>query len=402
METFGQGVSLKEIIKEFQLEILYMGEEDVIVNTADVNRPGLPLTGFTELYQPHRVQIIGREEYAYLSGLEESVLRNNVEKFLSAKPICVIISSSIEPQQVFYEMAEKYDVPLLRTAVRTSEFMASLINSLRVKVAPMFTRHGVMVEVYGIGILILGDSGIGKSETAIELIKRGHRLIADDAVEIRRVSSKTLVARAPDLIRHYIELRGIGIVDIRRLFGIGSVKETENLGVTLTPAGEKDYMNNYTTKNLPNSLHDFRDVVLTFGVNDRLWRIIAYGNFIKDDASASGVLKIYRQYFNLLSQKYGNAQEFYTPNIINVDKTVTDERGKQKTVTEQKKQPLGNPDFLQELENGTAELYATFENGTIGAALGVNVDGNGQSYITVDYKNLKLMKEREAEMLNAL
>ena len=130
METFGQGVSLKEVIKEFQLEILYMGEEDVIVNTADVNRPGLPLTGFTELYQPHRVQIIGREEYAYLSGLEESVLRNNVEKFLSAKPICVIISSSIEPQQVFYEMAEKYDVPLLRTAVRTSEFMASLINSL--------------------------------------------------------------------------------------------------------------------------------------------------------------------------------------------------------------------------------------------------------------------------------
>ena len=168
-------------------------------------------------------------EYAYLSGLEESVLRNNVEKFLSAKPICVIISSSIEPQQVFYEMAEKYDVPLLRTAVRTSEFMASLINSLRVKVAPMFTRHGVMVEVYGIGILILGDSGIGKSETAIELIKRGHRLIADDAVEIRRVSSKTLVARAPDLIRHYIELRGIGIVDIRRLFGIGSVKETEKI-----------------------------------------------------------------------------------------------------------------------------------------------------------------------------
>ena len=229
METFGQGVSLKEVIKEFQLEILYMGEEDVIVNTADVNRPGLPLTGFTELYQPHRVQIIGREEYAYLSGLEESVLRNNVEKFLSAKPICVIISSSIEPQQVFYEMAEKYDVPLLRTAVRTSEFMASLINSLRVKVAPMFTRHGVMVEVYGIGILMLGDSGIGKSETAIELIKRGHRLIADDAVEIRRVSSKTLVARAPDLIRHYIELRGIGIVDIRRLFGIGSVKETEKI-----------------------------------------------------------------------------------------------------------------------------------------------------------------------------
>jgi HPr kinase/phosphorylase len=229
----GACVSLLDIIKEFQLEVLYMGQDDTIVNTADVNRPGLPLTGFTELYQPHRVQIIGREEHAYLAGLDEQTRRHNVEKFMSGKPICVIVTSSIEPHEVFKELSEKYDVPLLRTAVRTSEFMASLINSLRVKVAPMFTRHGVMVEVYGIGILILGDSGIGKSETAIELIKRGHRLIADDAVEIRRVSSKTLVAKAPDLIKHYIELRGIGIVDVRSLFGIGSVKETEKIELVI-------------------------------------------------------------------------------------------------------------------------------------------------------------------------
>ncbi len=229
MEEKGYSVSLNDIIKEFQLEILYIGKEEVKLNTADVNRPGLPLTGFTELYQPHRVQIIGREEHSYLSGLDEETLRKNVEKFLAAKPICVIVSSSLEPQEVFYEFAEKYDVPLLRTAVRTSEFMASLISSLRVKVAPHFTRHGVMVEVYGLGILILGDSGIGKSETAIELVKRGHRLIADDAVEIRKVSSKTLVASAPDLIKHYIELRGIGIVDVCRLFGIGAVKETEKV-----------------------------------------------------------------------------------------------------------------------------------------------------------------------------
>jgi HPr kinase/phosphorylase len=233
MEEKGKGVNLKEIIEEFQLEALYMGEGDVIVNTPDVNRPGLPLTGFTELYQPHRLQIIGREEHAYLGGLDDNTRRANIEKFMAGKPICVIVSSSIEPYGEFKEFAEKYDVPLLRTAERTSEFMASLINSLRVKVAPMFTRHGVMVEVYGIGILILGDSGIGKSETAIELIKRGHRLIADDAVEIRRVSSKTLVARAPDLIKHYIELRGIGIVDVRRLFGIGSVKETEKIELVI-------------------------------------------------------------------------------------------------------------------------------------------------------------------------
>ena len=181
-----------------------------------------------------------------------------------------------------------------------------------------------------------------------------------------------------------------------------SAKEIENLGVTLTPAGEKDYMNNYIAGHLPNSLHDFRDVMLTFGIDNRLWRIIAYGKFIKDDAAASGVLKMYRGYFKLLSQKYGHAQEFYTPNVVNVDKTVTDTRGKPQTVTEEKKQPIGNPDFLKELQNGDAELYATFENGIVGAALGVNVDGNGQSYITIDYKNLKLMKEREAETLNAL
>lgn len=229
MDELGNSVTLSELIKDFQLEILYIGDHEVRINTADVNRPGLPLTGFTELYQPHRLQIIGREEHSYLAGLDETTLRTNVDKFMSARPICVIISSSLEPQPVFYELAEKYDVPLLRTSIRTSEFMASLINSLRVKVAPHFTRHGVMVEVYGLGILIMGDSGIGKSETAIELVKRGHRLIADDAVDIRKVSSKTLVASSPELIRHYIELRGIGIVDVRRLFGIGAIKETEKI-----------------------------------------------------------------------------------------------------------------------------------------------------------------------------
>ncbi len=229
MEEPRSSVSLNEIINEFQLETLYIGEHDVRLNTANVNRPGLPLTGFTKLYQPHRVQIIGREEHSYLSGLDAESLRKNVENFMAAKPICVIISSSLEPQAVFLEFAHKYDVPLLRTSMRTSEFMASLISSLRVKVAPHFTRHGVMVEVYGLGILILGDSGIGKSETAIELVKRGHRLIADDAVEIRKVSSKTLVASAPELIKHYIELRGIGIVDVQRLFGIGAVKDTEKV-----------------------------------------------------------------------------------------------------------------------------------------------------------------------------
>ena len=233
MTDNGNNVKLDTIIEEFKLETLYIGEKEIAINTSDVNRPGLPLTGFTELYQPNRLQIIGREEHTYLSELDPETRYKNIDKFLAAHPICVIMSSSLEPQAEFLTLAQKYDVPLLRTSVRTSEFMASLISWLNVRTAPMFTRHGVMVEVYGIGIIILGDSGIGKSETAIELVKRGHRLIADDAVEIRRVSSKTLVACAPELIRHYIELRGIGIVDVRRLFGIGAVKETEKVELVI-------------------------------------------------------------------------------------------------------------------------------------------------------------------------
>lgn len=149
-----------------------------------------------------------------------------------------------------------------------------------------------------------------------------------------------------------------------------------------------------------NAAEDAGDFYQNLLVTDEV--IAAENEDIAIEAAASGVLKMYRGYFKLLSQKYGHAQEFYTPNVVNVDKTVTDARGKPQTVTEEKKQPIGNPDFLKELQNGDAELYATFENGIVGAALGVNVDGNGQSYITIDYKNLKLMKEREAETLNAL
>ena len=228
-EIVGKGVNLTEVISKFKLEIFYMSDTEVIVNTSEVGRPGLPLAGFTELYQPHRVQIIGLEEYAYITEVDEETRYANVEKFLAAKPICVIFSTSLQPPEEFFQLAKEYDVPLLGTPIRTSELMARIIGYLREKTAPQFTRHGVMVEVYGIGILILGDSGIGKSETAIELVKRGHRLIADDAVEIRKVSDKTLVASAPELIRYYIELRGIGIVDVRRLFGIGSVKDTEKV-----------------------------------------------------------------------------------------------------------------------------------------------------------------------------
>lgn len=226
-------VKLSNVIEEFHLETLYLSCGECEITTADVNRPGLPLAGYLELYQPHRFQIIGREDYSFLHMLDAETRDHNVDLFMKSKPVCVIFTSSLEVPEEFTRYAQKYDVPLLRTELRTSEFMASLISYLRTRLAPMITRHGVMVEVYGVGILILGDSGIGKSETAIELVKRGHRLIADDAVEIRKVSAITLVASAPELIRHYVELRGIGIVDVRRIFGIGAVKDTEKINMVV-------------------------------------------------------------------------------------------------------------------------------------------------------------------------
>ena len=228
-------IPLKSIIEEFQLEELYMPktEEEILVATTEVDRPGLALSGYVDSFEPLRIQIIGRAEHTYLSGLDGAELGRRLDKYLSLKPVAVVLTSDIEPLKDSLSYAEKYGVPMLRTSERTSAFMASLIASLNQSLAPRITRHGVFVEVYGEGMLILGDSGIGKSETAIELVKRGHRLVADDAVEIRRVSAKTLVGTAPELIRYYIELRGIGIVDVRRLFGMGSVKATERIDIVI-------------------------------------------------------------------------------------------------------------------------------------------------------------------------
>ena len=228
-------VKLTELIKEFQLDTAYYPPDtEILVSNPDTNRPGLPLTGFFGHYEPTRIQVIGKSEHEYIRTLTEDVYRARLDDFLSLKPPAVIYSSSIDPDGIMLEYAERYEVPILKTAYGTSEFTAMLVSALRVKLAPRITRHGVFVEVYGEGILILGDSGIGKSETAIELVKRGHRLIADDVVEIKKVSAKTLVGTAPEIVRHYVELRGIGIVDVRRLFGMGAVKETERVDLIIT------------------------------------------------------------------------------------------------------------------------------------------------------------------------
>ncbi len=224
-------VSLGSIIDEFQLETINSpeGMRDIKVQRSEVNRPGLALSGFLDYFEPGRIQIIGMSEDAYVRKLSRERKKEIFNGFLSLEPIAVIYSSALEMDEDIVEIANRYKVPLLRTSARTSEFMAALIASLNLSLAPRITRHGVLVEVYGEGILLLGDSGVGKSETAIELVKRGHRLIADDAVEIKKVSAKSLVGSAPELIRHFMELRGIGIVDIKRIFGMGAVKDTEKI-----------------------------------------------------------------------------------------------------------------------------------------------------------------------------
>ena len=228
-------IPLSRLITELQLEELYLPKSatEIMISTPEVSRPGLALSGFLDVFEPLRIQIIGLAEHKYLSDLSAKERSEHLENFLKLKPVAVVVTTSLSIFEELDRLCRKYEVPLLKTADRTSSFMATIIASLNTHLGPRITRSGVLVEVYGEGMLILGDSGIGKSETAIELVKRGHRLIADDAVEITRVSSKTLVGTAPDLIRHYIELRGIGIVDVRRLFGMGSVKLTERIDMVV-------------------------------------------------------------------------------------------------------------------------------------------------------------------------
>lgn len=226
---------LSDIAAEFGLENIYVpnGWEHKKIICADVNRPGFALAGFFDCFDHKRIQLFGKAEHQYISLLSSKERVYKLEQLAAHDPPAIIVTSSLSIFPELLEVAEKYGVPLFRTAETTSNIQAAIISYLNVVLAPRITRHGVLVEVYGEGILILGDSGIGKSETAIELVKRGHRLIADDAVELKRVSAKTIVGSAPEIIRHFIELRGIGIVDVRRVFGIGAVKDTEKIDMII-------------------------------------------------------------------------------------------------------------------------------------------------------------------------
>jgi HPr kinase/phosphorylase len=228
-------VRLKDIVAQQGLTVVHASKDfdEMRVDKAEVNRPALQLAGFYDYFDPKRIQAIGRVESTYLESLPEEKRLLALEAFMKFDITALIVCHEVQPLPECVEMAKRYDRNLLITDEDTSTFMADLISYLRRSLAPRTTCHGVLVEIYGEGLLITGDSGIGKSETALELIKRGHRLIADDAVEIRRVSREKIVGTAPEMIRYYMELRGIGVIDVRHIYGIGAVKPESDVDLVV-------------------------------------------------------------------------------------------------------------------------------------------------------------------------
>ena len=231
----GFSVPLSEIVDRLGLDKVYVSEnyEDTRISSMEINRPGLELTGYFEFFDNKRIQILGNTEFSYLGRFGSEAQRMVIESIFSFGPPAVIICRQIEPTNVILESAKLHKVSIFRTDENTSDLTARLVQFLNRELAPRITRHGVLVEVYGEGCLLIGDSGVGKSETAIELIKRGHRLVADDAVEILRTSTNTIIGQSPQNIRHFIELRGIGIINARHLFGMGSIKTSEKIDMVV-------------------------------------------------------------------------------------------------------------------------------------------------------------------------
>ncbi len=235
MHNSGYSIGLESLIEEFHLETCYRATNaaQVKIISSEVNRPGMQIVGFYDYFEPSRIQILGKVEMSYLEEFAPQARQECFDKLLSTGIPLLVVTRGMEMFPELMEAARIHDVTVCRTEMSTSGFTAALISYLNLNLAPRITRHGVLVEVHGEGVLILGESGVGKSECAVELVKRGHRFVADDAVEIKRVSDKTLVGSAPDIIRYFIELRGIGIVDIRRLYGMGAVKVTEKIDLVI-------------------------------------------------------------------------------------------------------------------------------------------------------------------------
>ena len=234
MENTGK-LALNKLVENFKMEVIYGTEiiDGIDITTSDVSRPGLQLVGFVEYFDNRRIQIMGKAEFTYLEQFSTDERTKKLEDFFKLGFPVLIITRGL---QIFPEMsdfAEKYNVPLLRCEYGTSRFMSMIIRYLSEQLAPCKTRHGVLCEIYGEGILIMGESGVGKSEAAIELVKRGHRLVADDAVEIRKISDSTLIGSSPEIIRHFVEVRGIGIIDVKEIFGMGAIKDEQQIDMVI-------------------------------------------------------------------------------------------------------------------------------------------------------------------------
>lgn len=235
-------VLLTDLVKEFDLTPLFKSTdyEQIHITVDDVSRPGLQLAGFFDHFEPMRLQVLGNVETSYLQKLSSEQRAIIFDHLFSYQIPALVIARELEPLPECLEMAKKHNITVLCSQETTSYIVSSLITSLKASLAPRITRHGVLVEIYGEGILVIGDSGIGKSEAAIELVKRGHRLVADDAVEIKKISSSELVGGAPDVLRHYIELRGIGVINVAKLFGMGAVKDSAAIDLIINIVPWKD------------------------------------------------------------------------------------------------------------------------------------------------------------------
>lgn len=231
-------LSVQDMSKDLDLEIIYQSSNPILdITNSDINRPGLQLSGFFKYFDQDRVQIIGKSEWSFLESLSKKERKKRIDMFFSQYFPCLIVAWDLEVFEELLESAAKYDRTIFRTPIHTTTLMGTIISYLDDKLAPIIKTHGTLVEVYGIGVFLSGVSGVGKSETALELVNRGHRLIADDVVEIKQRKKTILVGSAPELLRHYIEIRGVGILDIKSLYGVGAIKN--NLAINMVVEIEK-------------------------------------------------------------------------------------------------------------------------------------------------------------------
>ena len=294
-----QRVSIRQIVKDLNLSIVHMPEnKDYYVYSQDINRPGLQFAGYFEDFAYDRIQIVGKAEYNYFSYIDEEKRREVLDKFFSHEIPVFIVSRDLEVRPDVIEFAKKYDRIILSTKRNTTRFINILSNYLDNKLAPYTTIHGVLVDIYGIGVLIKGESSIGKSETALELVQRGHRLVADDAVEIKKLDDSLLVGQAPELLRHFMEIRGIGIIDVKSLYGVGATKTSKMIDLIINLESWDD--NKYYDR-----LGLDREYEQILGVNVEKLEVP-----VKPGRNTAMILEVAAMNFRQRGMGYDSAQEF--------------------------------------------------------------------------------------------